>query len=109
MIQISRTNIKTNLQVFDEPLDRLFERSFLPSLDLRVAQITTNSEPMGATWVEVTLVTRCKFATAQDLVGLGLRLDGELAVEFTGIDQQRSLGCGAVFLEKSFANEIRAE
>ena len=65
-------------QMLLEKCNRLLERPLLPSLHLRVTQITSNSKTMRASIPILPHITRSEFPPTEDLIGYCLRLGREL-------------------------------
>jgi len=86
-------------QVLQEELDGCLERAFLAGLDLRVAQITTDSKTVRAAIPVRPLVPDRKLASAEDFVSNRLRLLGELLVNLAAVDQKGCLRLSPVFLQ----------
>jgi hypothetical protein len=84
--------------MLNEPFDCALERALLPSLDLRICQVTTNSETMGATFEIFSLVSWSELATAKYLVGFGLSFEREHLIHCASVKQERSFRVRQVFL-----------
>ena len=81
-----------------EPGNRGVERSLLARLHLRVREIASDGEPVGASLKIFPLVSRSKLPVSQNLVGDGLRLEREPLIMRAAVDEDGSLGQLEIFL-----------
>ena len=81
-----------------EPGNRGVERSLLARLHLRVREIASDGEPVGASLKIFPLVSRSELPVSQNLVGDGLRLEREPLIMRAAVDEDGSLGQLEIFL-----------
>jgi hypothetical protein len=89
--------------MLNEPFDSALESALLPSLNLGIRQVTTNSETMNAPFEIFPLVSWSELATTKDLVSLGLNFGRERPIHCAGVKEKRSLRVGEVFLRAQMA------
>jgi hypothetical protein len=89
--------------MFSEPFDSALKRAFLPSFNLGIRQVTTNSKAMSTSVEIFPLVSWSELATSKDFISLRLSFEGELLVHCTGIKEKGSLRVREVFLRAQMA------
>lgn len=57
---------------------------------------------MSATFPVLAFISRSKLAIPEKFIGFGLRFRRELGVDGAGVEQDRSVGFGDIFLEVNY-------
>jgi hypothetical protein len=89
--------------MLNKPFDSALERALLPSLNLGIRQVTTNSKAMSAPFEIFPLVSWGELSITKNLVSLGLSFEREHLIHRASVKEKWSLRVGEIFLTMRMA------